>query len=239
MNPADPKQSFSLAGQILRTPQEITRVLNSLLMRNEPISCELFADKLRFHSRLRFIDPQRDYIIIERSDDEAANRALLARARATFHAEPGGWRVQFAAAAPQPARMSDGTPGIRLHFPEVVAGHRQRESERNSVANEGALRCVVDERGVTPFDARLTNLSKGGIGFLQYDSAIGLEPGTMLRGCRIDSTSGASVLVDMEVRYSQLVTLEGGRQVQSAGCRFIGISREDLARIEQMFGLES
>jgi c-di-GMP-binding flagellar brake protein YcgR len=239
MTSPDPNPTLSLAGQMLRTPEEITRVLNSLVMRGDPIVSDLGGGKLQFRSRLRFVDPARTYMIIELSPDDAANKALLARPRANFHAEPGGWRVEFAAADPKPTSPNEGAPGIRLRFPEIVAGHRRRADERAEPPPHQALRCIVDEAGVMPFDGTMTNVSKGGIGFLQYDPTINLEPGTVLKGCRIESAGGDSVVVDMEVRYSQLMDLADGTQVQSSGCRFLNLSPEDTERIEQIFGLKS
>jgi c-di-GMP-binding flagellar brake protein YcgR len=236
MTPPEPTPTFSIVGQMLRTPEEITRVLNSLVMRGEPLVSDLGGGKLLFRSRLRFIDPARAYIIIELSPDDAANQALLSRPRATFHAEPGGWRIEFAAADPKPTSAAEGAPGIKLRFPEIVAGHRRRADER-APAPQQVLRCVVDEAGVMPFDGNMANVSKGGIGFLQYDPAISLEPGTVLKGCRIESPGGDSVVVDMEVRYSQLMDLADGTQVQSSGCRFLNLSAEETARIEALFGL--
>jgi len=237
MTSPDTKPTSSLIGQMLRTREEIARVLNSLVMRSEPLFSNLDGGRLLFRSRLRFVDPAMAYIIIELSPDEAANRALRSRPHASFYAEPGGWRVEFAAADPKPTSALEGAPGIRLRFPEIVAGHRKRENERAEAPPQYALHCVVDEAGVMPFDGIMSNVSKGGIGFLQYDPEISLEPGTVLRGCRIDSPSGESIVVDMEVRYSQLVTLADGRQVQSAGCRFMHLSPEEAARIEALFGL--
>lgn len=239
MSPPESKPTISLVGQMLRTPEEIARVLNSLVMRGEPVVSDLGAGKLLFRSRLRYIDPARAYIIIERSADEAANRALLARPRATFHAEPGGWRVEFAAADPKPTSAHEGAAGIKLRFPEIVAGHRRREDERAELPPQQEFRCVVDEGGVMSFDGAMTNVSKGGIGFLQYDPTISLEPGTVLKGCRIDGPGGDSIVLDMEVRYSQMLTLADGKQVQSSGCRFLNVSAQDTERIEKLFGLKS
>ena len=238
MTSPDPKPTFSLVGQMLRTPEEITRVLNSLVMRGEPVVSNLDGGKLLFRSRLRFVDPAMAYIIIELSPDEAANRALMSRPRATFHAEPGGWRIEFAAADPKPTSAHEGAAGIKLRFPEIVAGHRRREAERADAPPQQELRCVVDEAGVMPFDATMANVSRGGIGFLQYDPEISLEPGTVLKGCRIEGRGGESIVVDMEVRYSQLITLADGKQVQSSGCCFLNISPEVTERIEKLFGLK-
>ncbi len=237
--PPESQPTSSLVGQMLRTPEEIARVLNALVMRGEPIVSDQDGGRLLFRSRLRFIDPARAYIIIELSADEAANKALLARPRATFHAEPGGWHVEFAAADPKPTSAHEGAAGIRLRFPEIVAGHRRRESERAEAPPRQELRCLVDAAGVIPFDGTMANVSKGGIGFLQYDPTISLEPGTVLKGCRINSPDGDSIVVDMEVRYSRLVTLADGTQVQNSGCRFVDLSAEESARIEELFGLKS
>lgn len=238
MTPPDSNPTVSLVGQMLRLPEEIARVLNSLVMRGEPIVSDLDGGKLLFRSRVRFVDPAHEYMIIELSADDAANKTLLSRPRATFHAEPGGWRVEFAAANPKPTTPHEGAPGIRLQFPEIVAGHRRRTEERIDARPQQALRCVIDEAGVTPFDGVMANASRGGIGFLQYDPTISLEPGTVLKGCRIENPSGESIVVDMEVRYSQLIEVADGKQVQSSGCRFLNLSAEDTARIEALFNLK-
>ena len=234
----DPNPTVSVVGQMLHLPEEISRALNSLVIRGEPILSDLGGGKLLFRSRLRFVDPAREYIIIELSPDDAANCALLARPGATFHAEPGAWRVEFAAADPQPTSAHEGAPGIRLRFPEIVAGHRRRVDERSGAPPQKELRCIIDAGGVMPFNGHVANVSKGGIGFLQYDPTISLEPGTVLKGCRIESPTGESIVVDMEVRYSQLVDLEDGRQVQRSGCRFLHLSAEETARIEELFDLK-
>lgn len=239
MTSSDPNSTVSPSGQMLRVPEEIARVLNSLVMRGEPLISDLGGGKLLFRSRLRFVDPARAYIVIEPSADDAANKVLLARPRATFHAEPGGWRVEFAAADPKATSPNEGAPGIRLRFPEIVAGHRRRADERSAAQPQQALRCIVDEGGVMSFDSTMVNVSKGGIGFLRYDPAISLEPGTVLKGCRIESAGGDSIVLDMEVRYSKLVELADGTLVQSSGCRFLNVSSEETARIEQLFGLKS
>jgi hypothetical protein len=234
----EPNPQFSLVGQMLRTPEEIARVLNSLVMRGEPIISDLGGGKRVFQSRLRFVDPALAYIIVELSADDLANKALLARPRATFHAEPGGWRIEFAAADPKQTSPNEGAPGIKLRFPEIVAGHRRRADPRADAPPKKELRCVIDEAGFMPFDGTMANVSKGGIGFLQYDPKISLEPGTVLKGCRIYSGDGESIVVDMEVRYSQLIDLPNGTQVESSGCCFLNLSPEDTARIEQMFELK-
>jgi len=224
-------------GQLLRAPEEIARVLNSLVARGEPVTADLGGGAKLFCSRLRSVDPAGADFIVEPSPDASANQALLARSQAMFHAEPGGWQIEFVAAAPIATSPHEGAPGIRMRFPEIIAGHRRRADERADVPPPKRLRCVIDEDGIMPFEGIMTNVSKGGIGFLQYDPVISLEPGTLLKGCRIDGINGESIVLDLEVRYSQRVVLADERQLQSSGCRFLSLSAEETSQIERMFDL--
>jgi hypothetical protein len=79
----------------------------------------------------------------------------------------------------------------------------------------------ADAAGITPFEALIVDLGLGGVGFLAYASTITLEPGTVLRGCRIVLPGGAECVTDLEVRYSQAVTLANGRRATRSGCRFL------------------
>ena len=71
------------------------------------------------------------------------------------------------------------------------------------------------------FDAHVIDISSGGVGMLLYRSEITLEPGTLLRGCLIEHPAIGRVRVDMEVRYSEQVTLKDGRRAWRSGCRFV------------------
>jgi hypothetical protein len=69
---------------------------------------------------------------------------------------------------------------------------------------------------------------------LLYGSEITLEPGTLLRGCLIEHPAIGRVRVDMEVRYSEQVTLKNGRRAWRSGCRFVdptGTLKELIRRV--------
>jgi hypothetical protein len=50
----------------------------------------------------------------------------------------------------------------------------------------------ADTRGIMPFDALILDLGAGGVAFLCYACSITLEPGTVLRGCRIALRAAAT-----------------------------------------------
>ncbi len=218
-------------GIVSRSPAEIARVLGALAARGEPLRANLAGGGLAFTTKLRYVDPNRAFILLEPSASEEANAALLARPRASFRAMADGTHVEFAAA--NPARTTyAGQPAIRMAFPDVMATAQRRESERRPVVPQAPLHFIADEKGVISFDGYMVDISEGGIGFVQYAPNITLEPGTVLKGCRIEVPGGKAVTLDLEVRYSRPVTLPGGRVALRSGCRFVNLpaeSRELLA----------
>jgi hypothetical protein len=94
------------------------------------------------------------------------------------------------------------------------------------------LRCVADTEGFAPFDAQIVDISHAGIGFLRYTSDITLEPGTVLKGCRIEREGAKPIVVDLAVRYSTPVVLDDGSHAHRSGCVFLNPTREVMELIE-------
>lgn len=214
-----------LSGVVSRSPEEIARVLGTLAARGEPLRSNLAGGDLAFTSRLLHVDPGRAFIVLESSADPAANNALLARPRASFRAMAGGLHIEFAAAGPELAQHA-GKPAIRMRFPDVLATKQQRTQDRLDLQPHVPLHFVADAGGVISFDGDMVDISAGGIGFVQYSPNITLEPGTVLKGCRIEVPGRGPVAVDLEVRYSCPVALPDGKQVLRSGCRFVNPSDE-------------
>lgn len=228
-HPAD----ISTTGILSRTPAEIARVLGMLAGRGDLIRADLAEGSLEFVSRLRLIDPGHGYIIIDLDANEAANVALLARPRASFHATPEGWHIEFAAADPRRVKLQ-GRPAIHLAFPEILITQQRRTQERRAPPRV-PLHFLADTGGFISFEGDLVDLSETGIGFLQYPPGITLEPGTFLKGCKIAAPGFPGVTVDLEVRYSELVTLPTGERAVRSGCRFVEPSPEITAQLEAFF----
>ena len=205
--------------RIRRTTLEIGHILQLLESRNVPITAHLHAGELLFKSRLYLVDPVGACIVIEPSADEAANAAVLSRPRCTFFASPLGGEVEFVAADPQKVE-NEGKPAIRFKFPDVLADRQRREYDRASVSTQVPLECIADEGGVLSFKGGLVDISVGGLGFLIYHPSITLEPGTVLKGCRIGQDEPPLIL-DLEVRYTEMVELADGTRAERSGCRVV------------------
>jgi len=201
-----------------RSPAEIARVLEKA--KAEGVSVCAFFPSLTFQAHLVHIDPRAGRILLTRSAVEAANAAVLSRPRCTFHCEIAGWHVEFVAAEPR-AVVFKRRSLIECRFPELLASNPRRAHDRVRLKSPMPLHVHADTRGIMPFEAMILDLGFAGIGFLAYASSITLEPGTVLRGCRIVLPGGAECLTDLEVRYTQAITLPNGRRAMRSGCRFL------------------
>ena len=201
-----------------RDAAEIARVLDKA--KKEGVPVKVYFPSLTFESPLLLVDARAGRLVLARSALEAANEALLSRPRCTFHCEMAGWHIEFVAAGAR-AVAFQGRKLIECRFPEILASNPRREHERLQTRPPLALRVEADAGGIMPFDARIIDIAPGGIGFLIYAENITLEPGTVLRGCRIQLPVGPASVADLEVRYSTPVTLPNGRRVMRSGCRFV------------------
>jgi len=213
------------SGHLLRSRSQIARVLEALAARRAPITVELSGDGEEFAGNLVRADPGGQFIVITASADEEGNAALLGRARVTLVSMADDWHIEFVAEAPCEA-LHEGARAIRLAYPQILTVQQRRQHARHEVAPELGLHCVADAGGIAPFDARIKDLGAGGVSTLQYSSDVMLEPGTVLVGSRIEIPGADPVSVDLEVRYSEAVTLEDGSRARCSGFRFINAPDE-------------
>ncbi len=179
-----------------------------------------FFPSFTFQAQLVHIDPRAGRILLSRSPVAAANAAVLARPRCTFHCEMAGWHVEFIAAEPRAVALRR-RELIQCRFPELLASNPRRSHDRVQLKAPLPLRVYADTRGIMPFDALILDLGAGGIAFLCYACSITLEPGTVLRGCRIVLPNRSECVVDLEVRYTQAITLPNGHRAMRSGCLFL------------------
>lgn len=209
-------------------------VLAALAVEGTSIAARLASGVQAFRTRLLFVDPARRHIVIQASDDTAANARLLAGPRVNLLAELDDWRIEFTAESPQPASHG-GFQAMRLAFPTAISINRRRRQERAAVPKQSNLRCVGQAPGGKAFEAIVTDVSPGGIGLLQAASAT-LKPGTVLVGCRLERPGKDPVEVDLEVRYTEAVALAEGAPGMKVGYRFLNPSPAMRALIGEFVG---
>jgi c-di-GMP-binding flagellar brake protein YcgR len=199
----------------------------------EPVTASFEAEEQFFVSRLLLVEPAQGFILIDYSLSKPANAALLESRSVIFHCSDGPSHIEFVARAPQEAQHGD-RPAVRLEMPEALVRLHRRAHARIRVPQGVSLRCIADAGGSAPFEARVIDVSPGGIGTIVYDARIRLEPGTHLRRSKIVFPDGGAAFADLEVRHVRQVTLQDGTPAKHAGCRFVASAR-DLRKLIRAF----
>ena len=218
-------ESANNSSHLLRARSKIAPVLEALAKRQQLITIELPEGQGLFSTHIVRADPGGESIVIAAAADAALNSALLALARVTMVAEPDDWHIEFVGAEPGEI-VHAGAMAIRLRYPDVLTVQQRRVNERYEVASAPTLRCIADAGGIAPFDAQIRDVSLGGISVLLYPPDVMLEPGTVLVDSRIELPGAEAVIVDLEVRYSEMVTLADGTRARCSGFRFLNASED-------------
>lgn len=213
------------SSHLLRTRNKIAPVLEALALRRQHVSVELPDGQGVIETRLLIADPVGDFIMVAAAADAALNAVLLGLARVTLVAEPDNWHIEFVGAGPSVAEH-EGAATVRLRYPEIVSVKQRRQDERYDATPVLMLHCVADAGGFAPFDAKIKDISFGGMSVLVYPPDVMIEPGTVLAGSRIVIPGAGEVTVDLEVRYSEMITLEDGSRARCSGFRFINAPDE-------------
>ena len=215
-----PPGNANNSSHLLRSRSKIAPVLEALAARQQRVVVELPEGQGVVNTQLMLADPVGEFIVVAAAADQALNAALLALARVTLVAEPDDWHIEFVGIAPS-AIVHENRAAIRLGYPEILSVQQRRQDERYDASTGLVLRCVADAGGFAPFDAQIRDISLGGISVLLYPPDVMIEPGTVLLGSRIEIPGADTVTLDLEVRYSELVTLEDGRRARCSGFRFL------------------
>jgi c-di-GMP-binding flagellar brake protein YcgR len=200
---------------LLRSRIEIDSVLQSLIDDDLPLVSHHQVHDQLFIAKLHRVCAEQNFIVVGYSD-KIANAEIFAAGTVLFAPTQG--LCQF---GKQPGRTGRSGATIRSTFRNLFIEQR-RVGKRIRVAAGTKLSCLADGGGITPFEARIVDVSLSGVGVMVYDPAIKLQPGTVLAGCRIDLPDGSVTSVDMQVMLSTGVVLLDGSAVCRAGCRFIG-----------------
>jgi c-di-GMP-binding flagellar brake protein YcgR len=199
---------------------EIIRIMQLLAWKQSHISAEL-KDGYSFDSNLLYVDRKGDRFFVAFCAHDSVNVILLKSPSVEFTAtDQQGLLFTFVATNPAEA-LVDGKRCVQFALPVTLLLHNRREHPHVLVPADISLRCVADEAGFMPFETQITDISHDGLGCLIYDPNIVLEKGAILRGCRITTPQGDSVIADMELRNAAPVRLPDGTMVNRAGFHFI------------------
>jgi len=217
--PVNPGKPALPENVLYRSRIEICRILRALVKGQSSIFSEI-GGGWTFVSHILFVDSRKGYFVISYCANKLLNSKLLELRSLRFTASNQDAHFMFGVSNPVETRFK-GQPAIQFTLPNSLILYHRREYPRLPVPVEASLRCVADAGGIAPFESHITDITHDGFGCILYNRDIKLEPGAVLKGCRIIIPSGKAVVADLELRYIMTIPLPDGTLANRAGLRFI------------------
>jgi c-di-GMP-binding flagellar brake protein YcgR len=216
---------------LLESRIEICRLLVAISKAHDSISADVGSHL--FITHIMHVDLRAEHLVVSFCANKTLNSLVLESG--TLHFTGSFLDAHIAFDLGMPVEVSfNGQPAIQYPLPASAVLYHRRDCPRANVPPDVSLRCIADEGGIMPFESRITDISHDGFGAIQYEGDINLEPGTILKGCRIMPHGGGAVVADLELRYTLIAIRHDGSAAHRSGFRFLS-KPDGLARLVGTF----
>lgn len=166
-------------------------------------------------------------LLLDVASDKKLNEALLAAPRTICITQLDNIKVQFELGRLQNASFK-GAPAFSAAMPDAVLRLQRREYFRLTAPVSHSLRCSIPlptvEGGERWYDARVMDISGGGIAVVAPPAGVHFHPDMEIQNCRLEIPDTAPIIATLQVRNLFRVTLRNGTEVLRAGCQFVNLT---------------
>jgi flagellar brake protein len=181
------------------------------------------------------VDADEDVLVLDRSIDRDQHRRVLAAPRVSCETSLDKIRILFKIENPREIDY-EGAVAVAADIPDSVVRLQRREFYRMETPVTNPVKLVLpmpEELGGGSATFPLTDISCGGIAFMDNKLLLGEAMGRTLEGCRLDLPEVGPVVTNLEIRSMHDVTLLNNKSARRFGCMFVGISRGNLANVQR------
>jgi c-di-GMP-binding flagellar brake protein YcgR len=203
---------------LVRSRQEILRLLDGMLLNNAPLSVSFSNPGYVLASSLLYVDEDSSMLLLDcPAEWQAALKAGADSVRLRCALDDA--HIEFQGSTCVLVDL-DGTPVAGMPIPEFMWRFQRRREPRQSVSGL----TIVLNMDFLEAEAEVIDLSVAGIGMLNCNREVKLDNGEVLRNCAIALPGVGQIAVDLVVQHQHEVELADGRAVTRVGCRISGLS---------------
>ena len=218
---------------LLRSAQEILRVLRGLANRNELVSAFFNGGNELLLTSILAVDTDKRCLILDYGSNQDLNARILKAEKIILVTSLDGVKVQFISNRFDNVQFQ-GRDAFRSAIPAEVLHMQQREYYRLTTPIFNPLKCVVPMGEGNTAELALADIGAGGIGLM-----LGVPPGVQLQagdtypGCRIALPEIGTVEVTLRVQSVFEITLKNGSKSMRAGCQFVDLRPAMQSQIQR------
>jgi c-di-GMP-binding flagellar brake protein YcgR len=181
------------------------------------------------------VDPATGTVILDRSINREQNERIIKSKRVSFETTLDKIRILFAADSVRETSYQDGA-ALMIDLPATLVRLQRREFYRMATPVSNPVRVIIpmpEELGGGSALFPLADISCGGIAILDNKAQLGDTIGLDYLLCRIDLPDIGTVTTTLQVRNAIDITLLNNKTNRRLGCRFVDISRANLAMVQR------
>lgn len=207
----------------LRSRPEIVAVLRSLAKQNTMITVYFGQGREFILTTILDVNPDFKELVLDLGADAGANELLLQSTRLLVEGYEDRIKVQFTTTLAQVTTHA-GRPAFRVRIPGAMLRLQRRDFYRVQLQMGKPVKAYLQPLADQPdkrVEARLVDLSCGGIAMILAALEVPIEVGSVYPDCSIILPGVGTVSSPVEVSYVREVSLKNGARERRAGCRFI------------------
>lgn len=233
-SPASPvpaqELSTSLSEYVIYDPAAIHEVLRGVMDANALLL--LYCGGEEEFVLTSILEIGDEDLVLDRGPDEAMNRRLLASERLLAVTQHDRVRVQFSSRRATQVLYQD-REAFSIPVPEQLLRLQRREYYRLPAPTMRPPRCHITLPGHERVEARILDISCGGLAVVGLPPGLTAEAGTRFGECRLELPDVATLNVALEVRNVFDMTLRNGQRTRRCGCAFVNAPESVLAQIQR------
>ncbi len=233
-NRIDLLQSQDLSQYLLNTRGEILYVLRAL--RDAGALLTAYFNEGRDFILTSVLDAGDAGVTLDVGSDPERNARAMASDKLICAGLLDRIRIQFTLHRLRSV-THEGRPALAANLPETLLRLQRREFYRLTAPVGQPVKCRIPchhpGAGQRTIEAKVLDISGGGLAIVMPPEGVRLEPGLTFPGCRIDLPEIGTVVATLEVRSVFDMSLANRNVVQRAGCQFVDLPGTMLTMIQR------
>ena len=221
---------------LVRSPREILFLLRQLSARKSLIS--VLPDGGQPSGLLSLLDVDEDdgVLTLDVAGDPQLNARLQRSTRIACETQLDRVQIRFQLAGPLRSAQFEGGPAHAAPVPDAVLRLQRREHYRIVTPISQPLRCLIpirDAKGTKIFEARVLDISGGGIALAAPTNGTEFGPGMQFDSCKLELPDSPPIVTKLLVRNLFKITQMNGTELVRAGCQFVGLAPSQEATLQR------
>ena len=205
---------------LLHAPREIAFVLRQLAAKNALVTAMFGGEQDFLLTTVITVSEDNRYLLLDLGRDQDVVARALQKGRLLCDTQLDRIKVQFEIEHLEQT-THEHLPALRAPLPGVLLRLQRREYYRLAVPYTDDLLCSVPLESGRAINARVIDISGGGLALLVTPTNSPFAPGLIFKNCTLTLPHAIGpIRFTLEVRNLFRITQRDGREMVRAGCQF-------------------